>query len=580
MTNKNQRGHAQHQHHQHNIQFAKSAIGLTAITLCLTLNTGCHDSFNPFSDDLYLTTGDLESRLHDVNVIDLNEFHQTAQNADPSSIIATPEGEISDDETFQDTINPLVQMDLTIEQCRAFALENNLELKVELLNPTITRESITEAEAAFESLFSTNLSYSKTDSPTASSLSGSSVEDTRATFGVNVPLRTGGNLNFSLPTDKFETDNSFSTLNPAYSTDFAISISQPLLRNAGVRTNTSAIRLAHYQTQSTEARTKLSVIRVLASVDRSFWRLYAFRRALVVRKEEYDLAIAQLERAQRQVVAGVAAEVEVIRAQSGVAQRLESIIIAENAVRDSERALKRILNISGLDIGSPTILVPTTEPNPVQHSLDGEQLTASALQQRMEMLELEIQLASDASTIDVRRNQVLPIVNLDYTYNVNGLGSSYSDSFEMMRDRSFEDHRVGLRVEVPLGNEAALSRLRRSLYNRLSTLATKDNRISFIRQEIFNAVDQVEANWQRILASRQNAILAARTLAAEIRQFDLGFRTSTDVLDAQAALADAQLSEIRALTEYEISQVDLAVAAGMTLGADKVRWEPTTADVG
>ena len=254
--------------------------------------------------------------------------------------------------------------------------------------------------------------------------------------------------------------------------------------------------------------------------------------------------------------------------------RLESIIIAENAVRDSERNLKRVLNVPGLDMNTPVALVPATEPNPLYYRLDENSLASAALEQRMEMINLELDLLTNQSTIDLRRNQVLPIVNLDYTYNINGLGGSYADAFDMLVDRDFQDHRVSMRVEVPLGNEAAMARLRRALGSRIRTLATRDQQIATIRQEVFNAVDQLEANWQRILASRQNAILAARTLAAEQRQFGLGLRTSTDVLDAQTRLANAQLAEIRALTEYEIAQIDIAVAVGMTLGADRVRWEP------
>jgi len=531
--------------------------------------SGCNDSLNPFSREIYLQKEAPESQLRHVDPLDLSEFITTESNTESSENLSETDTQV----------DPPEHLDLTIEDGRVLALKNNLELKVEFISPTITRETITEAESAFEALFTGNANYTKTDTPTASTLSGSNTKDLNGSLGVNIPLRTGGNLSFNLPVDRFETDNAFSTLNPAFSTDFAISISQPLLRNAGVRTNTHAIRVAHYQTQISEAQTKLAVIRVLAAADRAYWRLYANRRALEVRKSEYDLAQAQLERAERQVRAGTAAEVEVIRAQSGVAQRLESIIIAENAVRDSQRELKRILNIPEINMGSATIIIPMTEPNPVEFNLNGNKLAETALDNRMEMLELEIQIAQDASTIDVRRNQVLPLVNLDYTYNLNGLGASLDDAFDMLGNRGFEDHRFALRVEVPIGNEGALSRLRQALLTRLRTLASKQNRISFIRQEIFNAVDQIEANWQRILAARQNAILAARTLAAEERQFGLGLRTSTDVLNAQTTLADAQLSEIRALTEYEISQIDLGVATGMTLGADKVRWEPATPDV-
>ncbi len=127
---------------------------------------------------------------------------------------------------------------------------------------------------------------------------------------------------------------------------------------------------------------------------------------------------------------------------------------------------------------------------------------------------------------------------------------------------------------MPLGNQAARSRLRRAVFTRLQRIASKALRRAQIRQEVANAVDQLEATWQRILASRQATILAARTLDAEGRQFELGLRTSTEVLEAQTRLADAQSAEIRAIAEYQIAQVDLAFAVGGLLGESRVQWTP------
>jgi outer membrane protein TolC len=192
------------------------------------------------------------------------------------------------------------------------------------------------------------------------------------------------------------------------------------------------------------------------------------------------------------------------------------------------------------------------------------------------MLETELQIAQDTSDIDVARNGLLPLVNLDYTYNVPGLGGSLNDAFGMAGNHNFDTHRVGLHVEVPIGNEAAKSRLRRSLLSRLQTLATKEQRIAQITQEVLNSIDQLEANWQRIMAARKRIIYAQRVLDVETRQFGLGLRTSTDVLDAQTKLANAQSAEISAITDYQISQVDIAFATGTVLGASKVVWQPAT----
>ena len=132
------------------------------------------------------------------------------------------------------------------------------------------------------------------------------------------------------------------TFNPYYASSLNLSISQPLLRNAGQWANTHSIRLAAYNRQIIGARTKLYVIMVLAAVDRVYWRLYAARRELEVREQQYDLAQVQLEQAQRLVDAGQRAQVEVIRAEAGVALQLEAIIVAENNLRDRERDLKRV----------------------------------------------------------------------------------------------------------------------------------------------------------------------------------------------------------------------------------------------
>ena len=470
------------------------------------------------------------------------------------------------------------ELELTLEEARALALGNNLSLKVQIVSPAIAAERVSEEEAKFEWAFVSDISYSKADMPTSTKLAGSQVDSSRVGLGVQMPLRTGGTVSFDVIDRRTKTDEVFSefseALNPEYRTNFSVSISQPLLRNAGKRANTHSIRIAEYDRQIIESQTKLEVIRVLAAVDRAYWRLYAARRELVVRKQQYDLAQAQLEQARRFVELGERALVEAIRAEAGVAERLEGIIVAENSVRDRERELKQILNKPGLETQTPTVLIAATEPDPVHYELDDGRMVAAGIENRMEMLELELELAKDISTIDFMRNQALPVVTLDYTYNINGLGPTRSDAYDLLYDKRFEDHSFGLRVMVPLGNEAAKSRLRQAFYQRRQRLSTRERRQTLIEPEVLDAVDQLEANWQRILASRQNTVLAGRLFKAEKRQFELGLRTSTDVLDAQTKFEEAQSAEIRALAEYQIAQVDLAFATGTLLGAAKVQWEP------
>lgn len=538
--------------------FFRTFPGRIALLFILITSACCR---SPFEQSGEFMTFDVPSeRLRSVDLLELDE---APKGDDPDATIGVAPN-----------APPPKEIKLTIEQARALALKHNLDLHVELINPTIAAESVNEEVARFETLITANAAHSKSDIPTSSTLDGSQTENQSVDVGVSVPLTTGGVLSARLPVNRTETDNVFSTLNPAVTSNAIVSISQPLLRNAGVRTNTHGIRVARYQTSSAEAQAKLQVMRVIADVDRIYWQLYAARRELEVRRKQHQLAKDQLGRAKRNVEKKVAAGIEIVRAESGVADRLEAIIVSEVNVREAQRALKRMINKPDLDIGSVTVIVPETNLNPIRYRLDGNQLAAEALQKRIEMLEIEIQYAIDNSTVDYLRNQVQPVLNLDYTYSINGLGGNAGASLDVLRDKSFEDHRIALRYEMPLGNEAAKSRLRRALFSRIQRLSTKAQRTMSIRQEVLNAVDRIETNWQRIMAAQQRTILSARTAAAEQRQFDLGLRTSTDVLEAQTNVADAQSAEIAAMTSYQISQVDLAVATGTLLGSARVEWSP------
>jgi outer membrane protein TolC len=536
-------------------------ISVVSVSSVLVLTAGCFRFGTGGTGELVVP----KRILREIDTVNVSEY---AVEAPPLETQPTTQA------LTRPTSRPAPEYRLTIEDVRRLALKNNLDLRVELINPSIAQTSLSAEEARFEALFTANVDYTKFDAATASRQTSAQGDSFNADAGVAFPLQTGGTIRLDVPMSRSKTDNEFSILNPSYTSDFTASVSQPLLRGGWTDANAAPIRLAFYDLQATEARTKLEIIRVLAAADRVYWRLYAAREELVVRKQEYDLAFAQLERARRFVRAEQQAEVEFIRAESGVADTLEQIIIAENNVRDRQRDLKRILNEAGLGIETDFVLVPGTEPNALYFKLDPEHLADVALDKRMEMLELELRIAADAASVEAARNATLPLVTLDYTYNINGLGSSFGDSFGVTDDRDFEDHRVGLRVEVPIGNEAAMSHLRRALLVRIQRLATKEQRTLQIRQEVFNAVDQLEANWQRIVAARQRTVLAARVLAAEIRQFEQGLRTSTEVLDAQTKLANAKSAEINAVTEYQIAQIDVTFATGTLLGSDRVVWKP------
>ncbi|MFG0328171.1 MAG: TolC family protein [Phycisphaerales bacterium JB037] len=538
----------------------RALVALAGLALGASLG-GCSNPLAPLESD-YGRVVDRE-RLRSVRTLELGEGTPVPRETRRPTL-----------EEVENRYADLERLEVGLEEARASALENNLGLKVARVDPAIANARVSEEEAAFEAVFFGSARYADTDTPTSSTLNSAKQDFRSLEAGVRIPLRTGGTAQVSLPITRNQTNNSFATLNPAWTADLEFSYSQPLLRNAGRFATTQGIRIASYDRQITEAQTTLAIIAELSSVDRAYWNLYRARRALDVRQSQYEVALAQVERAERLVRAGRAVEVEILRAESGLADRLEAIIVAENDLLNRQRELKRRMNLPGLDVATATRVDPATPPDPLRYELDPAELSELAERSRMEMLELELRLLADAANIRLRENQTQPELTLDVLYRINGLGRDLGRASEVLAENDFEDLSIGLTGEIPIGNEAARSRLRQATLTRMQRLADREARRQTIREEVYDAVDAIDSAWQRILAARQSVVVNVRAFDAEQRQFENGRSTSTDVLDAASRLADAQLAEINAIVDYQLAQIDLAQATGTLLGAARVSWEP------
>jgi outer membrane protein len=457
---------------------------------------------------------------------------------------------------------------VNIAEVRQAVLEGNLELRTELVSPGIARANLGAEEAKFEATIFAG--YTRNDQGVVTNLEqGEPTSSNEFLAGLRLPLASGGTLTVDTLATQSDLASSFLNAEP-WESNVRFSISQPLLRGAGV-VNTASIRIAKWNRDLADARLKLAAIRILADADKAYWRLYEAWRELDVRKSQYQLAATQLERAQRRLAAGDAPEIDVIRARSGIGRTLESIIRADATLRQRQRALKRIMNLADLPIDSATALEPGTEPDPIRIELDGHALAAEAVKNRMEMLELEIQLSIDATTVDIRRNEALPVFAFEYRYSIQGDDTTFDSAYNSLGDS--DSHRIGINGEVPIGNEQRENRLSAAILQRVQRLATKEARTQSIQAEVYDALDRLKQSWQSILAARLETMLAARTLQGEERQFDVGLRTSTDVLDALSRLADAQSREVQSLAAYQIALVDIAFATGTLLGQSKVEFE-------
>ncbi|MEM9493754.1 MAG: TolC family protein, partial [Myxococcota bacterium] len=394
----------------------------------------------------------------------------------------------------------------------AHALANNLGLKIERLDAAIAEQGHVAETWKFEPVLGASATH--TDERDASD---DRAQTTTVEASVTVPNRLGGQLTLSLPytyRDSEQIASSDGAGNPvaegtSNTPGLTLSLTQPLLRNAGLSVSHASIDQAGLRARQADGRVKLATIRLLALAEQSYWRYYAAYENLRIQKSKYDLATEQLRFAQRLVDEGVRTKNEVTRAAAGVAREFEAVIQAETQRRRSERELKRIINVDGLSVASLTAIQPGTSPSPMGLSFDRRALIALALDRRMDMLDNELQLAIDQRAIDVARNLTLPNVNLDFTYSFSGARSAFDDAIGRVLERDSNSGSVGVFVEVPLAlDQSARARLRQSVLTRRQTLARRAELEQAVREDILNAVDAVEQGWQRVLANRHALTLA------------------------------------------------------------------------
>ena len=162
---------------------------------------------------------------------------------------------------------------------------------------------------------------------------------------------------------------------------------------------------------------------------------------------------------------------------------------------------------------------------------------------------------------------------MNFSYSSQTYGASYNDSFKEVNDSDYSVWGAGFDLKVPMGNGAARARLKRAMLQRLSDRESMNQKQRKVMKEVYDAIDNLNQNWQRILASRQEIFLSKQIYTAEEKQFQRGIRTSTEVLDAAMLMANAQIREVRAMSDFEISKVELAYSTGTQLGYTHVHLD-------
>jgi outer membrane protein TolC len=304
---------------------------------------------------------------------------------------------------------------------------------------------------------------------------------------------------------------------------------------------------------------------VINTVHNNYWNLAFAIENLEVQKRSLRLARELEDLNKARVRAGVAAPVEVTQAEAQAAARIQDVILAEKAIKDAEDQLKLIINFPDDErIWARTLLPADTLPFEVA-SMNTDASIQEALEKRPEYAAAKLTLQNSDLDLRVKRNQLLPSLQLQGNVGLNGLNGSAGSDLDRLTSGDFTQWSAALVLTYPLGNRSARSAFTQARLSHdqagTSLLNLKRQIISQVRE----AVRRVEADVRRVEATRAARALAEEQLRVEQKRLEAGVTTTFNVLSFQRDLAAAQASEIQAITTYNQDLANLELQKGTIL---------------
>jgi len=475
---------------------------------------------------------------------------------------------------------------LSLRESIVYALRNNFDIEISRLDSQSSRQDITIEKSVFDPVLELSGSIENEKTPINSELVGGFEttsftpfisEGKTANAVIQSMIPTGATLSLEYNVFKgFSDPNPFNLLNPAYETYIEASITQPLLKGAGWFYNRSLIYIARNDKKISLEQFINTAIQVSNTVQEAYWNLVKAIEDLRVARKSLERAEDLLEENKIEVEAGTLASVEVIDAESRVASRLEAVISAENAIKDKEDELKKILNLSGDTIISEADIIPEDKPVFQPKKIELKEAIKIAMGKRPEIKELLIEAENAGIEVKRRKNELYP--RLDFTGGVrySGLGDKVSSANDSTFSESFQGEFFTLTLEIPLGNRAAKSKYKKAkIEKRQAVLDIRKKELDVV-VDVREAVREVMTNIERVQATRKARELAQERLQIEEKKYDVGRSTNLEILRAQEDLATAEGNELKAIIDYEISLGNLERAKGTILDIYGISIEDDT----
>jgi outer membrane protein TolC len=474
---------------------------------------------------------------------------------------------------------------LAIDDAVRLALENNLGIQTEKLNPQIQVLGIARADAAYAPTLFTTLNRRSATAPPQDFLSaGGANIITSSNFntsgGVAQNMKWGGG-SYQVSLDGARgTSNAARTLfSPQLNSNLNAVYTQPLLRNFKIDALRQQLLQSRNNASIADIQLQQRITQTSRNVREAYYQLIGALSGYEVARESLNVAETSLKNNRTRVEVGTMAPIDITAAEAEVASNQELVIIQQAAIESAQDNLRAlIMNPSQPDFWSARF-TPSEQPMLAPRAIDVDAAIRNALQNRTDLREFKKNMENTDVSLAFARNQKLPAVDLTGRYGLTGIGGTqfqYGDPLEqgqappvvgqsvrsfgdVLRDvfgNEFKTWSFAVNVSYPIGTSQADAAYAQARIQKQQEQVTLTNLELAVTQSVRAAARDANTNLRRVEATRTARELAEKRLEADNKRFAVGLATTFELLQSQRDLARARQSELRATIDYNRSLVD------------------------
>ncbi len=522
---------------------------------------------------------------------------------------------------------PAAPRTLSLEDAIRLTLEQNNDVSIARLEIEAARQDVRAAAGVFDPRLTPTVSYQRVTSPSVTAIGGGlngRVEQNQLAGALQFAGRTpwaGGRFTVDFTSSRLETSNQLSRLNPQFPASLGASYVQPLGRGRRIDAERRLILLARRAADLTDAQLTQVVMDQLTLVEEGYWNLAFAARNLEVQTQALAQAQGQVSSNERQAREGTLAPIDVVEAQTQVANFQQSVASAQQALTVAENRLKVLMASSReAEIWRQPLVPADLADRPVP-ALALDEAMRLALQRRPELAALETTRVQNDIDRRFYKDLAKPQVNLVGTYALAGqagtalttttnplgnatdaaffarlnelaalagltpltlpasstntvpgfLSGGYGTSLGNLFDRRFPTAVVQLQLDLPFHNSTARANIARAEIAGTEITRRRQQLEQAIESEVRNGLQAVQSSQARLDAARSARRNALEQYESERRRFESGLGTVFLVLQRQTSLVTAQAQELRARADLNQAIALLDRAVGGTLERHGVR---------